>query len=617
MNENNSDMDRLQGESFEERRERTRAERLADLHAKMRGRQAEYGEALLEALGTSFEITPGDEATLAEAIKRLDGERQRPYARGAAIIALLESSFFDSVYSFYVMADKESKAIADELTGGGFEAFKEIEKKLYADGDKVLDALAARKIPTDGEIDKYRYPAVNKYLPSVTPDMFGEAYFDYIQPRDEEVKDVLIVSAGQNVAAFEKYAHNGYVLEMDEDALQHLVYRAQDGGEAIVDPYGTLRAFASCCWHVITSLLESPQAGEAVRGIVYPKRKPYTNVDKLVVANSAADKKMRATPWQYLDGTAQIIKTGKGGMYEQMLLFNAEAANDKLSEEYRASRAITFRDQYYLNLLYSVAESNPNNPKIALSDVLKMAGIKNPKDPDNIPRYQEAYESVHKARTTEATLIVDGEASHYAKKGRKVTNIRQENIIYAAQDSYVYEGYDVRDEDGHMVVMRDTNGNPVSFDSYVELKAEPGRLLDALPMLRHAKETGNILAGEAARLLRFETTIKDGKKIEGVTIKQDMRVVMFCILTRYLEQGTSNTIKYDTLMRDLDMLTGDARKDADKRQRMHKKVMECLEYWKKIDIIEDYEVIKNARGKIEGVKLIRPKEQKKLDGSKN
>ena len=316
MNENNSDMDRLQGESFEERRERTRAERLADLHAKMRAAQ-EYGKLLLEALGAPFETVKGEELTLAETLKRLGGELQRPYVRDSALGALFGRKTLGDVRLLHAMADRESRAKADELTGGGFEAFREISKRVAEDGEKVLDALAAGDIPTNGETDKYGYPDVRPYLPSVTPDMFGEEYFDYIQPHDEEDEPMLVISAGPDVVAFSKYVHDDYILEMDSEALQHLVYRPIKGGAELVDAYGTLRAVPSCCWYVITALLESPLTRDVVSGIlgIQPTR-PGVRKENLVLGTSKAEQAtfnphiaeyVRAVDY---DGSGHTIDTG-------------------------------------------------------------------------------------------------------------------------------------------------------------------------------------------------------------------------------------------------------------------------------------------------------------------
>lgn len=232
-------------------------------------------------------------------------------------------------------------------------------------------------------------------------------------------------------------------------------------------------------------------------------------------------------PAQYFSDEPIEIKTGKDISAEVLI------ANDfELDEAIEAYRLDAY-DRFWFEKVCTIALEG--RTEIKGSEILKLAGYKNPYKAGAISTMESAARSVDKMRRTTVTIDTTNERAKYNKSGgRLVRDISRKNIITGTLH---LEKYD----DG-------------THDFTLELHTdETGETVSALPLMQYATDKGQIL------MLPNDNAAFEGPEKIRPTIEQ--RVMWSYVERRLASKSQSDTIIIETIFKNMDL------KDAPKKKK--------------------------------------------------
>lgn len=252
-------------------------------------------------------------------------------------------------------------------------------------------------------------------------------------------------------------------------------------------------------------------------------------------------------PQDYMSGSWIELPTGKG-MKVRLLIANDYALDDAL-DDYQISE----RDRIWHDEVVSLAEKGYRT--IRGSDLLKHAGYANPYDKGSADVMREAFASIEKMRRTQVAYDVTAERDAYNKRGIPLRqSVELEPIIDCKPilDQYIDD----------------------ALDFEITLRGE--KPVDALKLYRYASDKGQLVRADRKALT-----------FKGLRLTLDHRV-MWRYIYRQALTSQSNTIKVETMFRNIGIPLDDSKRSADKRRRMLDQLDRMLDAKEKDGTLKGY-----------------------------
>lgn len=252
------------------------------------------------------------------------------------------------------------------------------------------------------------------------------------------------------------------------------------------------------------------------------EKRPTLKVESLLMPNDPITKAMfgrgenHLTPAEYMSGSPRKVKTGKD-ISATVFLDNDFEITDAF-EAYQLNDV----DRFWLEAVCSIAKEG--HTEITGYDILKVNGFSNPYSKSMRKTMREAFDSVNKAVKTRILIDTTDEYDAYFKgRGADMHHGVTMNPIV----------------DGKLSMFRLGNG---SGEFLVKLNVDrTGDPLSALPLARYATDKRQLL-----NATREDFCFKSVKRLTT----EHKRMWRY-VVRRISERGTSNTILFETMFKEL------------------------------------------------------------------
>ena len=252
------------------------------------------------------------------------------------------------------------------------------------------------------------------------------------------------------------------------------------------------------------------------------ERRPALRVESLLMPNDPLTKAMfgrgenHLSAYEYMSGSPRKVRTGKN-ISATILLENDFEVTDAF-EAYQLNDV----DRFWLEAVCSIAKEG--HTEITGYDILKVSGFSNPYSKSMQKTMRGAFTSINKAVRTR--ILIDTTDEHEAYSKKRGVDIRQALTLNPIVDAKVS-------------IMSLADG---SADFSIKLNVdETGDPISALPLARYATDKRQLISASCDDF--------DFKSIRRMTLEH--RRMWRYVVRRITERGTSNTILFETMFKEL------------------------------------------------------------------
>lgn len=501
-----------------------------------------------------------------------------PYGeKGRALFSADKSNDINEyldVVNVYSAASPEVKTQAEELTNGGIKRMASIIQQAYPDALAITRAMDAGKFKT---LEGKRWPRDGYNLSDLSA---FTSVFPVPEVKKSELESFTIAKDRANI--------QGMKLYKDAETSAHVIGIPNEGGEAVVIPYGALMGV----WAAFTFLTRLDLKGygleivEAIQKSRRERRDPINNESLIITTPKPENAMFDPTHPNYIrtthyNGTPVNIETTPSGDYVQLSLALdlPNLSFDEMTQAERAEAQLTEEQRFWLTALQSIIKDNPDKTRVYGTEILQRWGYKNPWQKNSKSDLQEALAAIERMTQIRIFLDVTGEQETYRAQGKVLQSIQARPIVHGIITVEKYET-----KDGEIV-----------GDWFIDLTPRKGKdSIDALPTLAYAIAKDQLITAPS------EVFVFDGIK----TLKQD-KLIMMHIYKRIKAKGMSNTILFSTMFEALGITLSPSAKS-----RMHQKLERLLNYWKDTGVIGQWTFRTQGR-KVTGVTITPPKKRLK------